>query len=98
MHSADGDDEGTDELIQLFVTDLAKDIESLRRAVRNNDLQQIETIAYQIKGCSGGYGFPRLSLQAARLETSIRSGSLINNIQAEVEALIEHCETVVEDR
>ena len=89
------DDEDMTDLIELFLVDLRADVGRLERAMQTSDMETLAGVAYQIKGCAGGYGYPRLSVQASQLETSIVNGLPRERIEAEVQALLRHCARIV---
>jgi CheY-like chemotaxis protein len=96
--SAYADDDDMTELLELFRLDLREDVERIQVALETSNVAELESVAYQIKGCAGGYGFPRLSLQADRLEASIRNGAPSERVEAEAQALLEHCSRVVAEQ
>lgn len=58
------------EIITLFVAEIPERRRELTDAWTGGDLSRVRTLAHQIKGAAGGYGFPDISVAAARLETA----------------------------
>ena len=88
------DDEDMLALVQLFVDELGADIEAMRTALDSGDEETLATLAHQLKGSAGGYGFPILTEQAARIEDCVRAGGDSNTLQSEVETFANLCSRV----
>lgn len=65
-------DEFLDELVVLFVTDVAKKLEALTDAVRERRLQSALQSTHALKGSAASLGVSRLREMAARLEEHLR--------------------------
>ena len=61
------------ELIATFVSHLPQRLEAMRTALHAAQHAQLASLAHQLKGAAGSYGFPSLSDQAARLEAAARA-------------------------
>jgi HPt (histidine-containing phosphotransfer) domain-containing protein len=61
-----------DELVLLFVTDVAKKLESLTDAVRERQMQAALLSTHALKGSAASLGVWRLREMAARLEEHLR--------------------------
>jgi HPt (histidine-containing phosphotransfer) domain-containing protein len=61
------------ELIDLFLTELPKRLDDMAASWRAGDVQRAKTIAHQLRGSSGGYGYPTIGAAAARVEDAIRT-------------------------
>lgn len=73
------------ELVELFVQELPLRLNAVERAAHGGCWAEVRSLAHQIKGASGSYGFPQLMSAAASLEQAIReSGS-----EAEVHAALQ---------
>lgn len=85
-------DEDMRELVEFFVEELQDRIQSLESAFGSNDADQLKTLAHQLKGAAGGYGFPSISECAATLESGVSGASGdISGLKAEVDALVNLC-------
>ena len=60
------------ELIETFVTELPYRVARLEAALLDQDRETLASLAHQLKGAGGGYGFPKISVAAAQLESIIR--------------------------
>lgn len=58
-----------------FRNDLTRRIDSMREAIRDSDWTLLESLAHQLKGAAGGFGFTELSEASGSLETTLRSGA-----------------------
>jgi HPt (histidine-containing phosphotransfer) domain-containing protein len=67
-------DQDMAELVELFVEEMGERIASLERLWNENEIDDLCVIAHQLKGASGGYGFPSITQAAAELEGQIKQG------------------------
>lgn len=83
------------ELVEQFVTELPERVDVLLAAYREGDTIRVRTIAHQLKGAAGGYGFPTIGDAAKQLEQCLRSGGSgaahLEQIRCGVEELVELC-------
>lgn len=67
-------DQDMAELVELFVEEMGERIASLERLWSESEIENLRVIAHQLKGASGGYGFPSITEAAAELECQIKQG------------------------
>ena len=80
------------ELIEYFVTELENRCRSLEAAFQGGNVVEIRTLAHQLKGAAGGYGFPGITDIAGELEATILAGECeVSQLANKVEALIDLC-------
>lgn len=82
------------ELVQFFVQEMGERVASIDAAACENDLGQLRTVAHQLKGSAGGYGFMPISQCAATLEKLIDASgpaTHVETLREQVDALIELC-------
>lgn len=86
-------DEDMMELVQFFVDELQVRIEALSGALEKNDSAELRTLAHQLKGAAGGYGFPAISETAGVLEAHLMAAGAddLAALQARVADLIGIC-------
>ncbi len=89
VYSSFADDEDFAELIEFFVEAIPERIESLRQGQQEQNWDQMKTVAHQLKGAGGGYGFEELSVHAAHLEQVCKQND-IDSLEGALEALIEY--------
>ena len=98
IHSQLANDPDMAELVDLFVGELPKRVESLTQAWRTREFQALQRLAHQLKGSCAGYGFPALGTAAAKVENTIRAKSpeeiKLEDLSAEVNELIALCHRV----
>ena len=75
IRSAYEDDPDMLEIVREFVTELPGRVAALEARLEAGDLPGLETLAHQLKGAGGGYGFPQLTDAAASLEQSLKEGA-----------------------
>ena len=64
-----GDDEETlSEVIQLFLSDVPRQVDDIRTAIRERDHKRLESAAHSLKGAAGCLGGERTAAAAMRLE------------------------------
>ena len=81
------DDADMAELIEQFVRELLRTSESLLRAARQAEFEQVRRLAHQLKGACGGYGFPQTGELAGSVEQMSPKGAALSN--QEVERLLQ---------
>jgi hypothetical protein len=57
----------------------------------SEDTSKIELLARSIKSHGSGFGFEPISEAATRIETAVQNAAPMNEIRAQVEALIKLC-------
>ena len=63
----------TDILPQYFAL-CGRDLEHLRGALAQSNLDEIRIVGHNLKGSGGAYGFPELSVIGLAIETAAKSG------------------------
>jgi HPt (histidine-containing phosphotransfer) domain-containing protein len=95
IRSEFADDEDMAELVEFFVGEMNDRIASLEAAASSGDLTQLATLAHQLKGAAGGYGFPGVSDVAGALEKAVKYDARpIDDVKAEIDELIGICRRV----
>lgn len=84
-------DAGLVELVRMFVEELGPDLGAMRRALEEDDLERLSTLAHRLKGAAGSYGFPEITRQAALLESALRSGRAPDEVACELASLEAIC-------
>ncbi|MCB9880519.1 MAG: response regulator [Planctomycetes bacterium] len=62
-------------MVEEFRDDLDERIQAMRAAVEIEDWSRLESLAHQLKGAAGGFGFFELSDVSGRLEAELRGGN-----------------------
>ncbi len=75
-----GDDPDMAEIIGPFVEGLKRTADQLGHALEANDREAIRTMAHQLKGAAGGYGFATITTSAARLEAGTRTDAALTQL------------------
>jgi HPt (histidine-containing phosphotransfer) domain-containing protein len=78
-------------LVRMFVGELHEDVESMRRALAQGDLERVTLLAHRLKGAAGSYGFPEITRQAALLERAARAGAAPDAVACEIASLDAIC-------
>ena len=63
------------EIVKEFASELPERMVALEQSLSSGDLAELETLAHQLKGAGGGYGFPQITDAAAVLESALREGA-----------------------
>lgn len=94
IHSEFSDDPEMSELIDYFVREMPDRAMSLCEAWRDGRMDDLRTIAHQMKGAGPGFGFLEIGEVAARLEDAIDQQSELDSIREELDALVDLCRRV----
>lgn len=93
--SLDVTDSNDVELIEMFLDELPKRIESLNQAADSGDFSYLNRLAHQLKGAAPGFGFDPIGQAAGVLEERLKISNLemveIDQIRDEFDTLIERC-------
>jgi len=82
------------DIVVQFVEGLSRRVATLEEAVSAADFDALRIAAHQLKGSGGGYGYPALSDQAAKLEHEAKEHALEDCIES-FKTLKQLCERVV---
>jgi HPt (histidine-containing phosphotransfer) domain-containing protein len=74
IRSTLADDGDFVELLELFAETLPEKRVTVRELQNKGAVDELRVWAHQLKGASGGYGFPGLSEAAAELEQGCKAG------------------------
>jgi HPt (histidine-containing phosphotransfer) domain-containing protein len=75
------------DILKPFVEGLTQTADRLGHALEANNREAIRTMAHQLKGAAGGYGFPSITASAARLEAGARTEAPLNALVLDLAAL-----------
>ena len=81
-------DEDLEEIIPTFLENREKEIEKIKSALANNDIQSIEVIAHKLAGNAGSYGLHDLGEIGVKLEQTCQA----NDIQAIKDTYEQYCD------
>lgn len=81
LRSSFADDPEMRDLLVFFVDDLSRRVEAIRRALLDQDRAQLHTLAHQLSGSAGGYGYTSIGDVARLLEKQTRSGQLSDEME-----------------
>jgi len=76
-------------IVPEFVAALPAKVRKLTEFVEHDDLPGLQSLAHQLLGTCGGYGFAPVSEPARTVEQSIKAGQPLESITPEVKSLIE---------
>jgi CheY-like chemotaxis protein/HPt (histidine-containing phosphotransfer) domain-containing protein len=84
---------GMAKLVEKFLARLGERVDALRAAAAASDLQQLKTLAHQLKGAAGGYGFPAISDAAKSIEhAAVAPDADIDAITEQIRKLADLCD------
>ena len=63
------------EIVREFASELPACIAKLEAHLAAGELRELQTLAHQLKGAGGGYGFPQITELAASLEAALKQGA-----------------------
>lgn len=82
------------ELVEFFLEEIDDRIDVIQAASQADDMVGLRTVAHQLKGAAGGYGFDPISQTAGELEHLIdanEAAKVTEEIQQRVDELIGLC-------
>lgn len=84
------------ELIQLYVEEIPERVRTIQDYWSRKDLAELKRIAHQIKGASGGYGFPTVGAAAGVLEHQLTDTTTpdLSAVSRQIDQLIDLCARV----
>ena len=85
------DDPDMLELLELFLGELPDRLDALAQALDAHDAETVTRLAHQLKGAGGGYGYPKITDDAKRLECAARDEEPIAQLRAHYDALAQTC-------
>ncbi|MGY8750384.1 MAG: Hpt domain-containing protein [Pirellulales bacterium] len=91
IFSTYGNDSDMGELVEMFVDEMPDRIEALLEVAQNNDWEKLRSLAHQLKGAGGSYGFGQLTQPAASLESACRENDTEDNIRQSLTDLVSIC-------
>jgi len=63
------------EIVREFARELPERVAKLEGLLADHALSELQTLAHQLKGAGGGYGFAQITEVAGRLEQALKSGA-----------------------
>lgn len=82
------------ELVEMFVDGLPDRVTALEKALADQDLETIRTLAHQLKGAGSGYGFPSITEAAEALESTAKTEQDLDQLDKQVRELADICTRV----
>jgi len=79
------------ELVEMFVAELPDRITAIEKASRDHDLAKLGTLAHQLKGAAGGYGFSSITESAMHVEHGTKTHENAAALDSQVGELVALC-------
>ncbi len=95
IRSAFEDDPDMIDIVREFVHAFSDRMTALADSLAKGDLPQVRTLAHQLKGAGGGYGFPQITEAAANLEKTVKEDAELLVIKEKMSQLFEVLRAVV---
>ena len=95
IRSSFSDDPEMRELVDYFLGDLTRRIESLRSALDADDAHALRRLAHQLAGAAAGYGFDEIGQAAHGLDDGISHEMAVSDARERAEDLIELCSRAI---
>lgn len=89
------DDPDMLEIIEMFVDGLSERIDSILTAFEDRNFTSVSGIAHQLKGASGGYGYPSLSELAFEVEQLAKRNAEDGQMEAALTVLVAECRRAI---
>lgn len=95
LYSAYKGDPDMQEIVDIFVSEMSERVSELNAGFQSQNWAHLRTIAHQLKGAAGGYGFEPLGNAAASLEGILKEDDPNTNaIEREFQTLTDLCNRV----
>jgi len=78
------------ELVEFFVGQMPDRVDALRASFESGSLEELRSLAHQLKGAGGSYGFPQITDSARRLEERTMRADL-DEVRRELDELVGLC-------
>ena len=85
--SSFADDPDLREIVELFVDELPAKLAAMVAQFQSKNWNELRTLAHQMKGSAGSYGFDALTHYAARLEGAVKANRSTDEVDDIQEAL-----------
>ncbi len=87
-------DSDLEDLIPMFLKNRHKDVDDIRRLLREGNMGEIRRLGHSMKGSGGGYGFDEISEIGRGMEEAAKDGNMeeiekLNNRLAEYLSVVE---------
>jgi len=79
------------ELVEMFVEELPEKVAAIERAIGEQDLVMLATLAHQLTGSAGGYGFPSITESAKAIEQSAKAKDDLEVLRDKFSTLADLC-------
>ena len=94
IYSTFGVDPDLGDLVEMFVEEMSHRVNTLIDLLESSDWEGTATLAHQLKGAGGSYGFAAITDRALVLETAAREGSSADAIRTAADALVDVCRRI----
>jgi HPt (histidine-containing phosphotransfer) domain-containing protein len=84
----------TAKLVEKFLAGLGQRATAIQQAHASKDLPALKTLAHQLKGAAGGYGFPALTEAARKVEQDVTGSADPKQLATDVRALADLCSQI----
>ena len=91
------------ELVQMFVDEMPQRVDAMLDCWEKGNLGDLRRMAHQLKGASGGYGFPTVGQMAAQLEAGLAAvgrtpdPDALDHLRSQVDELVGMCRRVTSE-
>ncbi len=95
IHSEFASDPDMIELVDLFVSELPDRIDQMTQAFESQQFTDLKRLMHQLRGASGGYGFPTIGISAGFVESLLSESTdlsaQVEDIDSQLQELISLC-------
>ncbi len=95
IRSSYEDDPDMLEIVREFAAELPDRVEALKSCLAAGELAALQTLAHQLKGAGGGYGFAAITEWAGQLEQALKDKADAAVLAERVAALCDTLDAVV---
>ena len=79
------------ELVEYFVSEVPARVDAIMKSFEGGQLDEVRSLAHQLKGAGGSYGFPQITDSARKLEDALKTDGAVDEIRQGIDELVDYC-------
>ena len=92
LRSTYADDQAISDILPLFLSNMPKYLGDLESNIEHRDWTAAARVCHDLKGTSGGYGYPDIAKATQKLESELKGGKDVESIMTYLDEVRTLCE------